>query len=80
MIELISFKISSIDLSCYLNLFESENMQTIKFVNVELNNTHLAIILDNIWNKKVERLVLSCNRLTDGCLALFLSKSLPYLK
>jgi len=53
MIELISFKISSIDLGCYLNLFESENMQTVKLVNVELNNAHLAIILDNIWNKKV---------------------------
>jgi hypothetical protein len=49
-------------------------------VNVGLNNPQLGLLLDYIWNKKVERLVLSGNRLTDGCLPLFLARSLPFLK
>jgi hypothetical protein len=80
MIELVSFKITAFDLNCYLNLFEDENLHTIKLINVGLQDQHLSTIIDVIRNKKVETLVLSGNRLTDNSIVMFLNKSLPFLR
>jgi hypothetical protein len=80
MVELVSFNINSIDLGCYLSLLDADYLHTLKLVNVGLSDDHLATLVDWIWNKKVERLVLTGNKLTDGCLQLFLNKSLPNMR
>ncbi len=61
-------------------MFEEENLNTIKLINVGLNDDHLAVLIDFIWGRRVERLVLSGNRLTDSSLVMFLGKSFPFLK
>lgn len=51
MIELISFRVSSMDLQCYFNLFDLSSIQTLKFVNVGLSDQQLLTILDLIGGK-----------------------------
>jgi hypothetical protein len=80
MIELISFKITNMDLLCYFSLFDFENVQTLKLINVGLTDLQLYTVLELISNKNVERLVLTGNILTENILPVFLSKSLPHLK
>jgi len=80
MIELVSFNVASIDLLCYLSLFEGECLNTLKLVNLGLKDDHVKEIVEWIGVMKVERLVLTCNRLTDNCLPLFTGRALPYLK
>lgn len=46
MIELISFKVSSMDLQCYFSLFDLSSLQTLKLVNVGLTDQQLLTILD----------------------------------
>jgi hypothetical protein len=41
MIELVSFNVSSIDLLCYLGLFEAECLNTLKLVNTGLKDEHI---------------------------------------
>lgn len=80
MLELISFNISTMDFNCYLSLFDLDMANTIKLINVGLTDQQLHILLDAIWNKKVERIVLSGNKLTENCISLFMNRSLPNLK
>lgn len=68
------------DLLCYLNLFDFDHIQTIKLVNVGLTDQQLPILVEYIWSKTVETLVLTGNKLTESSLEMFLNKSLPYLK
>lgn len=63
-LELTMFKISQMDLQCYLSLFDFDNISTIKLVNVGLTDSQLQIVIDSISNKKVETLVLTGNKLT----------------
>lgn len=65
---------------CYLNLFEANELSTFKLINVGLKDAHISQLLAWVNHKKVQCLVLTCNRLTDDCLSLFLSRSLPHLK
>jgi hypothetical protein len=64
MIELVSFKITNMDLLCYLNLFEMDSVSTIKLINVGLNDQQLISLVDSISARNVERLVLTGNMLT----------------
>lgn len=80
MVELISFKITTMDFLCYLNLFDSENLGTIKLVNVGLTDQQVQFLLEFMGHKKVERLVLTGNKLTDQVIPMFLGRSLPHLK
>ena len=80
MVELISFDVSSIDLMCYLGLFEAECLNTLKLVNTDLKDEHIRDLVEWIGAMRVERLVLTCNRLTDNCLPMFTGRALPYLK
>ena len=80
MTELVSFNVGELDLQCYLSLLEGESASTLKLINVGLKDEHINTILDWIWNKKVECLVLTCNRLTDNCLQMFQNRSLPNLR
>lgn len=75
-----SFNIGSIDLMAYFSLFDAENLNTIKLINVGLRDSRLKLLLEWINNKKVESLVLTGNKLTDCCLTMFLRRSLPFLK
>lgn len=79
-LELTAFRISTMDLLCYLNLFDFDHIQTIKLVNVGLTDQQLPILVEYIWSKTVETLVLTGNKLTESSLEMFLNKSLPYLK
>lgn len=45
MIELVSFNVGTIDLMAYLNLFDTENLTTIKLINVGLRDHHLKPLL-----------------------------------
>ena len=40
----------------------------------------MPALLEWLSGKKVEKLVLSCNKLTDNSLELLMKKALPYLK
>ena len=73
-------RISSIDLICYLRLFEPDCLNTLKLVNTGLKDEHIKDLVEWVGVMKVERLVLTCNRLTDACLPMFTGKALPYLK
>jgi len=53
---------------------------TLKLINMNLLNEHLALILEWTGRKKVERLVLTCNRLTDQSIVLLLRIALPDLR
>jgi hypothetical protein len=64
MIELVSFKITNMDLQCYLSLFDLDTVTTIKLINVGLTDQQLMTIIDSISTKNVERLVLTGNLLT----------------
>ena len=78
--ELINFKISSIDLTGYLNMFNFDEVCILKLINVGLTDEQVPLLINFIWNKPVESLVLTGNKLTENCLSVFLNKSLPYLK
>jgi hypothetical protein len=68
------------DLLCYLNLFDFDQINTIKLIKVNLTDDLLQSLVDAIRNKAVERIVVSCNKLTENSLPIFLNRSLPYLK
>ena len=80
MAELISFKVTSMDLLGWLHLLDFDSITTIKLVNSGLSDAQLATLLDFISDKKVERLVLTGNKLSDSSVAMFLSRSLPHLR
>jgi hypothetical protein len=80
MLELVSFDISTMDLLCYLSLFDFDQINTIKLIKVSLSDDLLHTLVDAIKTKTVERLVVSCNKLTENSLPVFLNRSLPYLK
>ena len=79
-IELISFKLTSIDLLGYLQLFDIEGVTSLKLVNTGLTDQQLTTLLDFITEKGIERLVLTGNKLTDHSITTILSKKLPHLK
>ena len=58
----------------------SENTGTLKLLNVGLRDDHVPALLEWLSGKKVERLVLSCNKLTDVSIELMMKKSLPFLR
>jgi hypothetical protein len=79
MLELISFRVSSMDLQCYFSLFDLSSLQTLKLVNVGLTDQQLLAVLELVGNT-VERLVLTGNCLTENALAVFAGRSLPQLR
>jgi len=68
------------DLLCYLNLFDFDQINTVKLIKVNLTDELLHTLVDAIKSKAVERLVVSCNKLTENSLPIFLNRSFPYLK
>lgn len=68
------------DLTCFLNLFDFDQINTIKLIKVGLTDQQLHVLVETIKRKPVERLVLSCNRLTENSLGIFLNRSFTYLK
>lgn len=78
-LELISFRVSSMDLHCYFSLFDLSALQTLKLVNVGLTDQQLLTVLD-LLGPTVERLVLTGNCLTENSLPVFLGRSLPNLR
>ena len=64
MLELISFKMTSIDLQCFLNLFDFNHINVIKLVKVGLTDEQLHILVEHIQHYKVEILVLTGNNLS----------------
>ena len=68
------------DLLCYFNLFDLDSVTTLKLINVGLADSQLRVILDLIGTRKIERLVLTGNAITEQVLPCFLSKTLPNLR
>lgn len=68
------------DLLCYFNLFDLDSVTTLKLINVGLTDPQLRVILDLIGTRKIERLVLTGNAITEQVLPCFLSKTLPNLR
>lgn len=63
-LELINYKISSIDLLCYLKMFNFDQICIVKLINAGLTDEQIPILVNFIWNKPVESLVLTGNKLT----------------
>lgn len=79
-VELVSFNVGTLDLGCYLSLLDGEAVATLKLISMGLSNEHLGPVLEWVGRKRVERLVLTCNRLSDECLIVLLGRALPDLK
>jgi hypothetical protein len=78
-LELISFRVSSMDLHCYFSLFDLSCVHTLKLVNVGLTDHQLLTVLD-LLGPTVQRLVLTGNCLTENALPFFLGGRLPHLR
>lgn len=76
-LELISFRVTGMDLHCYFSLFDLSCLHTVKLVNVGLTDIQLAAIIE-LLGGSVARLVLTGNCLTEQSLPLFFS--LPNLR
>lgn len=76
-LELISFRVTGMDLQCYFSLFDLSSFHTVKLVNVGLTDSLLGTVLE-LLGGNVARLILTGNCLTEQSLPLFFS--LPNLR
>ena len=74
------YKISNIDLTNLLTMFNFEGINIVKLVSVGLVDDQVNVLLNFICNKPIDSLVLTGNKLTEGCLPMFLNGKLNYLK
>ena len=72
-IELINYSLTDTDLSLYLQYWESEELEVIKFVKTSMNDQQLNELLNFVHQNSVHTLVLSGNNLTEVCLDAFLN-------